>query len=113
MAWMYDAGVGLDRGEREPLVACGRSGCRPCEVVEDRLLEGRSAVGVLGSPQWSSCRNGAAGKGQGAVRRQALDGERAGDPDLLLVLVGLVVEQLEVGVPLDRRVDLARGSSPP
>ena len=41
--------------------------------------------------------------------RETLDGERPGDPDLLLVLVGLVVEHLEVGVPLDRGVDLLAG----
>jgi hypothetical protein len=41
-----------------------------------------------------------------AVRAQALDGERAGDADLLLVLVGLVVEELELGLRGDRGVDL-------
>ncbi len=37
---------------------------------------------------------------------QALDGERTGDSHLLAVLVGLVVEHLEVGVPFDGGVDL-------
>ena len=41
-----------------------------------------------------------------AVRRQALDGERPGDPHALLVLVGLVVEVLEVGLGRDGGVDL-------
>ena len=41
-----------------------------------------------------------------AVRREALDGERPGDADALVVLVRLVVEQLGVGVARDRRVDL-------
>ena len=45
------------------------------------------------------------------MRAQRLDRERAGDADLLRVLERLVVEELEVGVPLDRRVDLARASS--
>jgi len=40
------------------------------------------------------------------VGRQAFDGEGAGNPDPLLVFVGLVVEQLELGVPAYRRVDL-------
>ena len=40
------------------------------------------------------------------MRRQGLDRERPRHPHLLLVLVRLVVEQLEVGVPRDRLVDL-------
>ena len=41
-----------------------------------------------------------------AVRRQALDRERPGDADLALVLVGPVVEQLDIGRLGDRGVDL-------
>ena len=44
--------------------------------------------------------------GQHAVRRQALHGERPGHADLLLVLVGLVVEVFELGFGGDGRVDL-------
>jgi hypothetical protein len=40
------------------------------------------------------------------MRRQALDRERSGDADLLDVFIGLVVEHLEIGVTLDRSVDL-------
>ena len=49
------------------------------------------------------------GGGQHAVRRQALDGERPGHPDALLVLVGLVVERLGLGVAGDGGVDLLAG----
>jgi hypothetical protein len=41
-----------------------------------------------------------------AVRAQALDRERTGYADLLLVLVGLVVEVLELGLGGDGLVDL-------
>jgi hypothetical protein len=41
-----------------------------------------------------------------AVRREALDGERASDSDLLVVLVRLVIEELEFGLGGDRRIDL-------
>jgi hypothetical protein len=41
-----------------------------------------------------------------AVRREALDGERPGDADLLRVVVRLVVEVLELGLGGDRGVDL-------
>ena len=44
--------------------------------------------------------------GHDAVRRQALDGERAGDADARLVLVGAVVEEFDVGAACDRGVDL-------
>ena len=37
---------------------------------------------------------------------KALDGERAGDADLLLILVGLVVEVFELGLGGDGGVDL-------
>ena len=40
------------------------------------------------------------------MRAEALDGERAGDAHLPLVLVRLVVEVLELGLRGDRRVDL-------
>ena len=40
------------------------------------------------------------------MRATGLDRERPGDPNLLRVLVRLVVEQLVVGVALDRGVDL-------
>ena len=43
---------------------------------------------------------------QHAVRAEALDGERTGHADLLLVLVGLVVEVFELGLGGDGRVDL-------
>ena len=42
------------------------------------------------------------------MRRQALDRERPGDADALLVLVRLVVERLGLGVAGDRGVDLSR-----
>ena len=81
------------------------------QVVEDRLREvGRSArrrpPARLGL---RSDRIGLAGERERPVRRQALDGEWSGDPDLLLVLVRLVVQQLEVGVAPDRLVDLLAG----
>ena len=41
-----------------------------------------------------------------AVGRKALDRERPGHADLLLVLVGLVVEVFELGLGGDGRVDL-------
>ena len=43
--------------------------------------------------------------GQDAVGRQAFDRERPGDADLLLVLVGLVVEGFELGLGGDGSVD--------
>ena len=42
---------------------------------------------------------------QNAMRRKALDSKGAGDADLLVVLVGLVVEVLEVGLGRDGGVD--------
>ena len=45
--------------------------------------------------------------GHDAVRRQALDGERAGDADLGRVHIGPVVEIFDVGAALDGLVDLA------
>ena len=44
--------------------------------------------------------------GNDAVRRQALDRERAGDADARIVGVGLVVEIFELGLGRDRGVDL-------
>ena len=44
--------------------------------------------------------------GQHPMRRQALDRERTGHADARRVLVGLVVEQLGVGVAADGGVDL-------
>ena len=79
------------------------------EVREDRLLERCVATGstaivsAFTAPVPSTALPANAER---AVRRQALDRERPGDPNLLRVLVGLVVEQLELGVPPDRRVDL-------
>jgi len=46
-------------------------------------------------------------QGGQAMRRDALDGEGAGDADLPVVLVGLVVEVLVFGARGDRGVDLA------
>ena len=43
---------------------------------------------------------------QHAVRRQALDGERAGDADAGIVVIGLVVEIFDVGARGDGGVDL-------
>jgi hypothetical protein len=43
--------------------------------------------------------------GEDAVGREAFDGERPGDADGLLVLIGLVVEVLEVGLGGDGGVD--------
>lgn len=54
-------------------------------------------------------RFGAAGERDRPVGRQALDRERAGQPHLVLVGVGLVVEGLGIGVETDRRVDLVVG----
>ena len=51
-------------------------------------------------------RAAAVAAGQHPVRRQALDGERPGHADARRVLVGLVVEQLGVGVAADGGVDL-------
>ena len=34
--------------------------------------------------------------GENPMRRETLDGERAGDADLLVVLIGLIVEVLEL-----------------
>ncbi len=41
-----------------------------------------------------------------AVRGKALDGERPGHANYLLVVVGLVVEVFELGLGGDRRIDL-------
>ena len=101
------ARVGLERRERDPLLPAAVLDAGLREVVEDRLLEVRR-VGVLGGLGLGE-RLRAVAERERAVRAQRLDRERAGDADLLRVLERLVVEQLEVGVPLDRRVDLARG----
>ena len=42
---------------------------------------------------------------QHAMRREAFDGERPGDADALVVFVGLIVEQLGVGVTRDGGVN--------
>ena len=49
---------------------------------------------------------------QQAVRRQALDRERAGDADFLVVLVGLVVEVFVVGLGRDGGVYFALARDP-
>jgi hypothetical protein len=49
---------------------------------------------------------------EGAVRREALDRERTGDADRGLVFVGLVVEELVVGLRRDRGVDLLLACDP-
>ena len=49
---------------------------------------------------------------QHAVRRKAFDRERAGDADLLVVLVGLVVEILVIRLGGDGSVDFALARDP-
>src|SRR5262249_11827602 len=46
------------------------------------------------------------------VRRQTLDRERTGDTDFSLVLVGFVVEVLELSLAFNRRVDLLLARDP-
>ena len=109
---------GLDVRRRVRLDACrsvSRSPLRPFWIPAVRRLArivcsnvGVAARGILDrvGVRRAGVVDRAAGERQRAVRRQALDRERPGDANLLLVLVGLVVEQLELGVPADRRVDL-------
>ena len=87
----------------------GRSGCRPCAGCRGSSARTSASPVACSAPASvvpHRVRSTAASERQRTVRREALDGERAGDAHLPLVLVGLVVEQLVVGVPLDRRVDL-------
>ena len=100
------AGEGVEPGEGDALLLVRPLHAGLAEIVEDHLAEvcgrgerGRGGRGLVGR------RHGR----QAAVRRQALHGERPGQPDDALVLVGLVVQRLGVGVPGNRLVDLFAG----
>ena len=105
------AGVGLDALEDEALVLEGVLDAGLAQVVED---DGHEVGGVAG-------RRGSAGRPlraapvaprQHPMRREALDRERPGHADARRVLVGLVVEQLGVGVAADGGVDLGSRDMP-
>jgi hypothetical protein len=95
-------GEGFQTLELDALALLGVLDARGAQVVEDdghevlrlaRLLGGNLPVHVLVG-------------GEDAVGREALHGEGAGDAHRLVVLVGLVVEQLGVGGAGDAGVDL-------
>ena len=82
-------------------IDCSKLGASGCWAPVCSLIVSRWASSVT------------SGEGERTVRAQRLDRERPGDADGLLVLVGSVVQRLEVGMALDRSIDLARGSCPP
>ena len=97
-------GVGLQAVELQPLVLDGVLHPGFLQVVQDHGHEparcrspasGRLLAGRAVPRRWKH-----------AVRRQALHRERPGHADALVVLVGLVVEQLGVGAAGDGGVDL-------
>jgi hypothetical protein len=71
--------------------------------LSNHRLEGNGARRALGV---SFCSGALFVRRQDAMRRQALDGERAGDADAFRVLVRLVVQEFGFGVAGDGRVNL-------
>jgi hypothetical protein len=100
------AGPGRERGEADLVFLVGLLHAGGLEVLQDHLDE----VALLAI---AGIRFGGTVvdqfvvlvDAQHAVGRQAFDGERASDADLLLVLVGLVVEVFELGLGGDGGVD--------
>ena len=76
------------------------------EVLQDHL--GERLLGAYSAPSSRKCVDQfiVLVHAQHAVGAKALDGERTGHADLLLVLVGLVVEVLKLGLGGDGRIDL-------
>ena len=99
------AGVGLDALEDEALALEGVLHAGLAQVVED---DGDEVGGVAGRRGFAGrpVRAAPVAAGQHPMRRKALDRERPGHADARRVLVGLVVEQLGVGVTADGGVDL-------
>jgi hypothetical protein len=107
------AGVGIEAVKLKPLLLERVLDRGLAQVVDDHVVELAGAGGVI------LCGTLGLGKllvgAEDAVRREALDGERAGHADALVVLVGLVVEYLGLRVPGDGLVDLLlalAGASP-
>ena len=100
------AGPGGERGEGDPVLLVRLLHAGGLEVLQDHLREGLlgavfGAVFLDGVDQFVVLIHA-----QHAVRAEALHGEGTGHADLLLVLVGLVVEVFELGLGGDGGVDL-------
>ena len=99
------AGPGRERGEGDPVFLVRLLHAGGLEVLQDHLGEvllvavARSSASGSISSSFSSTPSMRCG-------REALDGERPGHADLLLVVVGLVVEVFELGLGGDGGVDL-------
>ena len=100
------AGPGRERGEGDPVLLVRLLHAGGLEVLQDHLGEGLLGL-VLGAVLLEAVDQLVVlVHAEHAVRAEALDGEGTGDADLLLVLVGLVVEVLELGLGGDGGVDL-------
>ena len=100
------AGPGGERGEGDPVLLVRLLHAGGLEVLQDHLGEGLlgsvfGAVFLEAVDQFVVLIHA-----QHAVRAEALDGEGTGHADLLLVVVGLVVEVFKLGLGGDGRVDL-------
>ena len=89
---------------RSSLCAC----CTPAVLRFSRIICGKDLLGAVFGAVFLQAVDQLVVlvHAEHAVRAEALDGERTGDADLLLVLVGLVVEVFELGLGGDRGVDL-------
>ena len=96
------AGVGFKAVELEALLLAGVLHAGGLEVVEDHVLELAEAAFLL--PVHLGAGALLLG-GEHAVGGEAFDGEGAGDADALVVLVGLIVEQLGLGAASNGGVD--------
>ena len=100
------AGPGGQRGEGDPVLLVRLLHAGGLEVFQDHLREGLLGA-VLGARLLQRVDQLVVlVHAEHAVRAKALDRERAGDADLLLVRVGLVVEVFELGLGGDGGVDL-------
>ncbi len=97
------AGPGGERGESDPVFLVRLLHAGGLEVLQDHLVE-THAVSLLHGERIDQLV--VLIHAEHAVGREALDGERARNADLLLVVVGLVVEVLEFGLGGDGGVDL-------
>ena len=100
------AGPGRKRGEGDPVLLVRLLHAGGLQVLQDHLGEGllRSVFGAVfleAVDQFVVLIHA-----QHAVGAEAFDGERTGHADLLLVVVGLVVEVFELGLGGDGGVDL-------
>ena len=101
------AGPGPERRELDPVFAVGPAEHRArAELLQDHAAEVLS--GAVRLPRFPDRVDEVVFliDEEGTMGRQRLDRERTGDPDLRPVLVGLVVQVLEIGLRGDRLVNL-------